>query len=206
MRLYGGDMEYFTPDTAVPALGFLLVLTVTTLVHEMGHLFAAFMLKIPVRQISIGLGPIVWQCQTHTELKFLLRALPVGVTVGVPARRRKDGELRRPPSHDLWMAAAGPAANLLLFVALAVAASAVRSSFPSLLSWFRAIAVLSAFLGLSNLLPVPGLDGGHMLLLGAACLGFQVSQERETLLHRAGLWLMAGLSLFAACARLLHLS
>ena len=66
------------------------------------------------------------------------------------------------------------------------------SLFPtSLRFWLESTARLSAFLGITNLVPVPGLDGGHLLLLGAAGLGFQLSPEREMQAHQIGVRLVA---------------
>jgi len=61
----------------------------------------------------------------------------------------------------------------------------------SLRFWLESTARLSAFLGITNLVPVPGLDGGHLLLLGAAGLGFQLSPEREMQAHQIGVRLVA---------------
>jgi membrane-associated protease RseP (regulator of RpoE activity) len=183
-------MQYFTPDTAFPILGFVAVLLTATVVHELGHLVVAWLLGIPVRRIAVGLGPTLWRRQGAAEREFVLRAFPVGVTVGVPGRRAPDGTLRRPPWQDFLMAAGGPAASLLLFVALAAAAGPAQTS-PVLLSWFRCIAMLSVFLGLANLIPLPGLDGGHMLVLGASAVGLRLSGEREAALHRLGFRLAA---------------
>ena len=65
-----------------------------------------------------------------------------------------------------------------------------RSTGPGLESWLIATALLSALLGLSNLLPLPGLDGGHLVVLGAARLGWVLSPRQEIQVHRVGLRLV----------------
>jgi len=197
-------MQYFTPDTPYATLGFLSVLIVAAVVHEMGHLLIARLLGIPIRRISIGLGPVVWHRQMGAEREFVLRLFPLSMTVGVPARLRRDGTVRRSIRQDLFLAAGGPAASLLLFLGLAAAAGLGHPS-PEILSWLQATAVLSAFLGLCNLVPLPGLDGGHMLILCAAGAGLQLSCQKELMLHRVGLRLLAAASVVVVVARLTSL-
>jgi membrane-associated protease RseP (regulator of RpoE activity) len=47
------------------------------------------------------------------------------------------------------------------------------------------VGLLSAAIALLNLLPVPGLDGGHLLLLAAARKGWEMTPAQETRLQRA---------------------
>ncbi|MCB0069581.1 MAG: site-2 protease family protein [Caldilineaceae bacterium] len=65
--------------------------------------------------------------------------------------------------------------------------------------WFpilRLSAVLSAALAITNLLPLPALDGGRLLfILIEAIRGRRVSPEREGLIHMVGFALLLGLML-----------
>jgi len=194
-------MQDLMPSMPFATLGFLLALVLAAVIHEMGHLLMAWLLHIPIRRISIGLGPIFIRRALGTDREFVLRAFPVGMAVGVPNRRGIDGSDRRPAKHDLLMALAGPAANLMLFVALAIAPALGHFS-PEVLSWFTVAAILSAFLGLANLIPLPGLDGGHMLMLVAAGVGLRLSRQREATLHRVGLRAVAVGCVLVAAARL----
>lgn len=187
-------MEHFVLDTPAAAVRFLLVLVVATMAHEMGHLLMARLLRIPIRRISIGLGPVIWRRKLGLNREFVLCAFPVSMMIGVPSRLSTNPERHRPVTHDVFMAASGPAASLLLFVGLACVAGMGRFS-PELHAWFSAVAIVSAFLGLSNLIPLPGLDGGHILVLGATALGLRVPQQRQIVLHRVGLRFLA-----VACA------
>ena len=54
---------------------------------------------------------------------------------------------------------------------------------PGFRIWLVATALLSLLLALLNLLPIPGLDGGHLLLLGLHKLGLRRGPERERRLH-----------------------
>ena len=165
-------------------------LIAVTFWHEGGHLLSAWLVHIPVRRITIGLGPALWRRKFGSNTEIVLRAAPLGMSIGVPGRRRDDGSLRRPIRHDLLMAISGPAASLLLTGAIFMLAFIIPGSSPSE-RWFIVAALLSALLGLLNLLPIPGLDGGHILVLSLARLGRQLSPRGEIRLHRMGLHLTA---------------
>ena len=60
------------------------------------------------------------------------------------------------------------------------------------------LAVLSISLGVMNLLPIPMLDGGHlMLFLAEACRGKPLSEKVQLWGSQIGMLLLAGLMLFA---------
>ena len=180
-----------TPLEGLPftTLGLLAALCLATVAHELGHLLVAARLRIPVRRITVGLGPILWRREAGALPELVWRLAPLGMAIGVPGRRDDDGTLRRPVEHDMLVAAAGPAASFLLPVALVGLAALLRAG-PGLESWLIATALLSALLGLSNLLPLPGLDGGHLVVLGAARLGWVLSPRQEIQVHRVGLRLV----------------
>ena len=75
--------------------------------------------------------------------------------------------LRNPKQDMLWVAAAGPGANLLMAVGWAALLKATIAMEPGLLSAFlagnaRAGIEINAVLMLLNLLPIPPLDGGRI--------------------------------------------
>jgi membrane-associated protease RseP (regulator of RpoE activity) len=126
-------------------------------------------------------------------VELVLRSLPIGVSVGVVGRRELDGRPRRPVGHDMLMAAGGPAASVLLSMGLLVLAVLTGELF-GLRLWLIATTFLSLVLGLCSLVPVPGLDGGHLLVLSAARLGRELSPHRERSVHQLGMRLLT-----AAC-------
>jgi membrane-associated protease RseP (regulator of RpoE activity) len=194
-------MQLYSANVPLMIAGFTAALIVTTLIHELGHLTAARLLRIPVRRVAVGMGPVFWRRSLNDDSEFVLRAIPTGMAIGVPGRRNPDGTPRRPIHHDVLMAAAGPMMSLLLAAFLWEAAQ--TSLFPTWLQfWLASTALLSAFLGIANLLPVPGLDGGHLLLLGAASLGLQLSPEREMQAHHMGVRLVTVACLTAMFATL----
>jgi membrane-associated protease RseP (regulator of RpoE activity) len=173
--------------------GFIAALSVVTVGHEAGHLLVAKLLGIPIRLISLGVGPTLWRRLLGEDLELVLRPLPISVSVGVIGRRESDGRPRRPVIHDMLMAAGGPAASV--FTSLGLLMLAVPTGQPlGLRPWLIATAVLSVVVGLCSLVPLPGLDGGHLLVLSAARLGHELSPRHERFVHQLGLRLLT-----AAC-------
>jgi membrane-associated protease RseP (regulator of RpoE activity) len=163
----------------------LIALVAVTLWHELGHLLAARLVKAPVSRIYIGWGPVVWHTQPDEHFRLVLRALPLGMSVAVPSRRDLSGHVQRAPGADLWIAAGGPLASVLLTAAIFAAVRGLDLPYALAHGWVG-VGLLSLGLALLNLLPVPGLDGGHLVLLTAACFGCELSPQREARLHRIG--------------------
>ena len=145
-------------------LVFAVTLVLLTLAHEMGHFLVARRLGIPIKRLTIGLGPILWRRRVAGEMELVLRAVPAGMAVGVPARRANDGRLLRPVEHDMLMVAGGPLASVALAGLLASSLWLLNLS-PEMQIWLAGAAALSVLLAVLNLIPIPGLDGGHLLVL-----------------------------------------
>jgi membrane-associated protease RseP (regulator of RpoE activity) len=155
-----------------------------TLWHELGHLAVARWLRVPVVNLYVGLGPVLWRHTLRQAPNLVLRAFPLGMSVAIPNRRSMDGEPRRPYSHDLWIAAAGPCASLLLTPLL----FAIARWVPMPYDWaygLVGVGLLSTAVALLNLLPIPGLDGGHLLMVSAARHGWEMTPAQEMRLQRA---------------------
>ena len=194
-------------DTINPLL-FIAALLGVTLWHELGHWAVARWLCVPVVRVNVGMGPVLWR---HTRWRnseyqapdLVFRALPLGMSVVVPVAisngDTRDGKLRHSRARDFWIAAGGPCASFLLTVLFFAAARWL----PIPYSWAYAlvgVGILSAAIALLNLLPIPGLDGGHLLLAGAARMGWQLKRSQEGNLQRIGLRLV----LFASLLSILY--
>ncbi len=182
-------------------IGLTIGLIAVVFAHEMGHLVMAKILNIPVKRISLGLGPVLWQHQITPNTKLVMRLLPVSVAIGVPGRYDANNNLRRPETHDMLVAIAGPVASVALAGTLYALALAVFQS-PIVQLWLLALAALSLAAGLLNLIPVPGLDGGHLLLLGLARFGLRLSPSQEVKAHNTGLRLLTALVMLLTLARI----
>jgi membrane-associated protease RseP (regulator of RpoE activity) len=172
---------------------FILIIALfgVTLWHELGHLAAARWLGVPIVNLYIGLGPVLWRRTSHQAPNLVLRALPLGMSVAIPSRRSMDGQLHRPYSQDLWIAAAGPCASFLLTLLI----FAIARWVPMPYEWaygLVGVGLLSTAIALLNLLPVPGLDGGHLLIISAARKGWEMTPDREMRLQSASIkWIVA---------------
>jgi regulator of sigma E protease len=80
---------------------------------------------------------------------------------------------------------------------------AAKSGFPSLVSW---TAILSLYLGIFNLLPIPALDGSRLIFLGVeAVRGRPVDPNRESMVHFVGFALLMLLMIFVTYNDILRL-
>lgn len=129
------------------------------------------------RLATMSLLPALWQgVQSTLEYVLLVIQLPVLLFVGQVSPA--DAQLTGP-------------------VGIAqLVGGAVEASIDTGL-WFpilRLSAVLSAALAITNLLPLPALDGGRLLfILFEAIRGRRVNPEREGLIHMVGFMLLIGL-------------
>jgi len=82
------------------------------------------------------------------------------------------------------IAAAGPGSNFLIAILVAIVWRFVGFSNPGLMQFFYYIIFLNVLLGVFNLIPVPPLDGSHILF---AFLGRKADSYRVALL-RGGIW------------------
>ena len=110
------------------AVVFLLILTVSVVVHELAHYFNARSVGVPVRAFSVGLGPVLLKKQWRgTEWRLSL--LPLGGyvdLVGLAPEDAGDGTMRYPENgfasktflQKTWVLIGGVIANLILAVLL----------------------------------------------------------------------------------------
>lgn len=106
----------------------ILLLAILIVVHEAGHFWAARLMKIDVREFSVGFGPRLWGRKSRKyETEFSLRAIPLG---GYCAFYGEDetGEIdkndpRLFPNHSVWkrlfVVLMGPMMNFILAFVLA---------------------------------------------------------------------------------------
>lgn len=96
------------------ALGLSFAISICVLVHELAHLCAARLLRLPVTRIRIGFGPTVW-ATAWRGIEITCGVLPFGGFVAFDGAdpRWQDAAIAR-----AVMYAAGPLASLLLAVFL----------------------------------------------------------------------------------------
>jgi regulator of sigma E protease len=134
----------------------------------------------PVTEMaSMGILPALWEgLRSTVEYAMLVLQLPVLLLMGTltPADAQVTGPV-----------------GIAQMVGGAVSATIDTGLwFPIL----RLSAVLSAALAVTNLLPLPALDGGRLLfILIEAIRGRRVSPEREGMIHMVGFMVLLGLML-----------
>ena len=148
----------------------LPVLIAVTL-HEAAHGYVAYMLgdDTAKRQGRLTLNPLAHVDPFGTViLPLMLFLLPGGFLFGyakpVPVNA---GRLRNPKRDMIWVALAGPGANLAIAVIAALLLYTTAIVPDGLKSWYgrtldNAI-LFNCLLAVFNMLPVPPLDGGRVL-------------------------------------------
>jgi regulator of sigma E protease len=81
---------------------------------------------------------------------------------------------------------------------IAIVQESGRAAALGILSYLMFMAIISANLAILNLLPIPILDGGHLLFLGIeAVRGKPLSEQTQGMLQRIGLAILLGIMIFA---------
>ncbi len=177
-------------------------------VHELGHFLAARFLGIEVSGVSVGFGPEIVGFTDRYGVRWKLAPLPVGGACSFRERPRGKGDrenklrtLREASLADRAIVlVCGPASNLC-FAGLIWLIIFFHTSILPFMPEEEAVFGLPAFLlqlscaiAFFNLLPIPPLDGGYLVLIAFEKLrGRAVSNEKQ--LIRAGAWVIAVLTI-----------
>lgn len=111
----------------VGSLWWLIVsLGVLVTFHEFGHYWVARRFGVRVLRFSVGFGRPLWMRRGRDGTEYAIAAIPLGGYVkmldereaDVPATQAHEAFNRKPVLQRMAVVAAGPAANLLLCVAL----------------------------------------------------------------------------------------
>ena len=138
-------------------LSFLVTLGLLVVVHEYGHYQVARWCGVKVLRFSVGFGRVLWRRQSSAgATEFTLSALPLGGYVRMLDSREAPvapHELaqafdRQPLRRRVAIVAAGPAANLLLAIALYALMSWVGVNEPKAVLSSPAAESLAARVGL----------------------------------------------------------
>ena len=126
------------------AVVFLVIITVSVVIHELAHYFNARSVGVPVRAFSVGMGPIIWRKQWRGT-EWRISALPLGGYVdlkGLAPEQGEDGELyysdegfmRKNFFQKFWVLIGGVVANFILAILLIATVITVQPSYRSVTS------------------------------------------------------------------------
>ena len=196
----------------------VISVVVGLVVHELGHLSAARFLGIEVSGVSVGFGPEVVGFTDRYGVRWKLAPLLIGGACSF--RERPGGKwhggsgtnlrtLNQASLKDRAIVLLGGPAFNLLFAGLVWIIIFFHASILPFVSEAEVVFGLPAFLflvsgalALFNLLPVPPLDGGYLLLVAfEAVRGRALTNEKHVI--RAGAWVI---TLFSALVTVLFLS
>jgi Zn-dependent protease len=165
----------------------VLLLWILTAPHEFSHAWVATRLgdDTPRNQGRVTLNPLAHVDWLGTAILPFFTSLFGGGFIGwgKPVITNPN-KLRGGLNGLALVSIAGPASNVVLAVILAVVAMATVHSFPAFATFAEQGVVLSLYLAILNMLPIPPLDGSKLLL--AARIPFVIYQE----LARAGFLLL----------------
>ncbi|MCL4315589.1 MAG: RIP metalloprotease RseP [Gammaproteobacteria bacterium] len=135
--------------------------------------------------------PVEVPASMRAELQY---SPPVALVKGV----EKTVQMTRLMLQVLWKMVTGEASLQNLSGPLSIAQFAGLSVSDGLVPFLQFLAVISISLGVLNLLPVPLLDGGHLMYyLIEACKGSAVSERVQLVGQQLGIVLLACLTLIA---------
>ena len=182
------DIEALIIKIAIAAVPILLAITV----HEASHGYAAkYFGDLTAEKLGrISLNPFKHIDPIGTLLLPAITLIVGGVLFGwakpVPVN---FGNLRNPKKNMLWVAAAGPASNLLMAIAWSMLLGYIKyalskgnfsPAFPYLLQMCFIGVSINVVLMVLNLLPMPPLDGGRIAVsLLPNHLAFKLSQVEK---------------------------
>ena len=125
----------------VSAINGILSLFASLVLHEMGHFFAARIVRVPITEAGLGWGPKLLGVKTNGVV-YQLRLLPLGAYI----RMDISSLQKRPLFQQLFVLFAGIVVNLMLAAA----------------AWGTFFGTLNLVLALANLFPIYQQDGWKM--------------------------------------------
>ncbi|RDE18518.1 sigma E protease regulator RseP [Motiliproteus coralliicola] len=141
--------------------------------------------------IGAGVQQVSWPPEMMREVRF-------SVIEAVPAAVAKSGQMIGLTLESIWKMLQGLISVKNLSGPITIAKVAGASAASGLESFLNFLAYLSISLGILNLLPIPVLDGGHLLYyLVEAVRGKPVSEKTQILGLKIGMSLLLGLMLLA---------
>lgn len=147
---------------------FLIALYLVIVVHEFAHFIVAKAVKCKVEEFGIGFGRAIWQKKIG-ETVYRLNWFPMGgynkLKDEVTYSRSKYAFTNLSYSKKMAITVAGCGANILFGIIGVVIGWYLPAHYATLAEILFKIGLLSCILGLTNLLPIPALDGSYPIMV-----------------------------------------
>ena len=180
----------------------VIIIVISLTVHEFGHSLMALRLgdDTPRREGRLTLNPVA-----HIDLIGFIMLLVAGFGWAKPVRINTQA-LKKPQRDEILISLAGPATNLLLALVcglLVWADIALAGSMPigvvrGVFNVLTQAAAMNVGLALFNLLPIPPLDGSHLITTWLV----KVNVTLAATYFRYGSWALLALILFERVSRI----
>jgi Zn-dependent protease len=154
-----------SPSALIQAV---IIIVISLTVHEFAHSLAAIRLgdDTPRREGRLTLNPL-----QHVDLIGFIMLIIAGFGWAKPVRIDVS-KLHKPRRDEILISLAGPASNLILavlgvvlvWVVLATSALSSRRVLAAFGGFMTELAVINVSLAVFNMIPIPPLDGSHVLL------------------------------------------
>ncbi|MBA3751318.1 site-2 protease family protein [Candidatus Dependentiae bacterium] len=150
--------------TLLPAVLSISAFLIAITFHEFCHALAAYKLGDSTAQ---RMGRLTLNPLSHIDPLGLLCMIFIGIGWARPVPMNPNN-LKFPRFYSVLIGLAGPFSNfflalLSLFILQYVPVNLTSSLYISLMPFFTLLARINIMLGLFNLLPIPPLDGSHLL-------------------------------------------
>lgn len=198
-------------------------LLITVFIHELAHMLVALKCGIGVKAFSIGFGKPRLH-KTIKGIDFRLSPILLGGYCdlkGMDGKKDKDDFLRHPYRNKFGVLVAGAFANILLafvcylihygsiIVGLQVDWIFLKAIFGGSIdntlflfehyptnSFLLQLSVLNIFCGITNLIPIPPLDGGHLWLVHMEKIWKKKFIKLYSIVNKISFWVITALQLW----------
>jgi Zn-dependent protease len=178
----------------------IVIIVISLTVHEFGHSLMALRLgdDTPRREGRLTLNPLA-----HIDIIGFIMLVVAGFGWAKPVRIDPRA-LKKPQRDEILISIAGPLANIILaFVAallvwavVAARASMSRALLSGIFNVLTQAAAINVSLALFNMLPIPPLDGSHLVTTWLS----RVNMALAVTYFRYGSWALLALIVFERVA------
>lgn len=161
----------------------IAIIFISSLAHELGHIFTLLLFKVPVHKLSIGFGPILWgkNFKKSSIKRVRLKFLPFGSAAGFDGDHPNFQSLLF--SQRILLFASGAIVNFFMagiVLASSHSANLFRPNYSTEddpVNITRAFFVLNIIMGLFGLLPLNKFDGEKIIDLSLKKFFPEIKQE-----------------------------